>query len=389
MLSSRFIAVVFAASLGAPGLASAQLIIGDKDGLGAQLYGFARLDVLYQDAQLSHPQFPEFALLRSDGKKVDNLSVHPRLTRLGVAAWTGNLDGGFTVDAKIELDFQNGGSESRELPRLRHGYGQLKWNGLTILAGQTWQLVSQLFPAANADSMMWNSGNTGDRAPQIRVGYALDVGEKGRLDYDIAMMMPNTVDKADRDQDGQVDGAAAAVGSYEARVGFSMPLWTEKAFKIAVGGHFGQEEYTPDYADAKTLTSWGVFAELDMPIIDMLGIRGEFFVGAGLSDVRGGVKQVTNKDGDAVETLGFWAELWLIPVTGLHLAGGFGMDDPEDGGDRSINSNMVAWGSVAYRPWKPFRVGAEYHHWFTEHDLGAATKTEEVNRVDIHLTYFF
>ena len=389
MHCTRRLILLLAALISVPFSASAELIIGTKDGFGAQLYGFGRLDIIYQDAHLSHPQFPEFApLLADDAKKDDDISIHPRLTRLGVKSWSGPLLMGIEVDGVIEIDFQNGGSESREVPRMRLGFGRIQWKGVSLLAGQTWQLVSQLYPGANADSMMWNSGNTGDRSPQLRLGYTVPVGDGGAFEIAAALMMPNTVDKADRDANGFADGADAAIGSYQARVAFSMPLWTKQPLKVAVGGHLGKEQFkTADGADKK-LTAWGVFAELDVPIWKQVGIKGEFFMGQGLSDVRGGVKNLLNTDGDEPKTLGFWGELWVKPVPYIDIRGGYGQDSPEKAAN-GIESNAVIWALVGWRPVPQFRIQAEYHRWSTDHRVAENAEIETTNRFNMHFTYFF
>src|SRR5262245_17914956 len=83
----------------------------------------------------------------------------PRIAALGDTKLSG----------KLELDFANGGSESRQIIRIRHGYLKMDWDHqVSILAGQTWDVVSPLFPTVNNDTLMWNVGNPGDRRPQFR-----------------------------------------------------------------------------------------------------------------------------------------------------------------------------------------------------------------------------
>ena len=95
----------------------------------------------------------------------------PRLTRLGID-WSGPQIaklGNAKLIGKLETDFQNGGTESRQIIRIRHAYVRLDWERFSMLAGQTWDLVSPLFPTVNGDTLQWNAGNVGDRRPQLRV----------------------------------------------------------------------------------------------------------------------------------------------------------------------------------------------------------------------------
>lgn len=389
--------VLFIALIGAflvPGSAEAGLVVGDPEGVGLQVYGFTRLDVIFQDSHLSHPQYPEFAPHLPEGEEgVGDFTIHPRLSRLGFKTWSRDVADGVSLETRIEIDFQNGGSESRSLIRMRHAYGKLQAGGFSLLAGQTWQLVSQLYPGANADSMMWNAGNTGDRSPQIRLAYDFAAGQEGSFQTALAVQMPNTVDGADRDEDGFKDGAVAQMPSLEARMAYQRPLWTSLPFRMAIGGHYGEEAHdlSGDTAtDDDGFTTWGLFTELELPLHDVLSIRGEFFLGEGLSDFRGGVKQTVDGDGGSVETMGFWGEAVIRPLSVLKLVAGYGQDDPEVG-ELGIDKNSVLWAAVHWTVVPSMKVGAEYHRWSTEHagDSEPASSTAAVSRFNVHFKYAF
>src|SRR5581483_3749696 len=147
-----------------------------------KFYGFLRLDT---DIDSQRPNAPETPLYIASpdpklGGKPDagNFAFHPRLTRFGVD-YTGpevaSL-GDAQLSGKLELDFENGGSESRQIIRIRHAYLQLHKDDFTMLAGQTWDVFSPLFPTVNNDTLMWNAGNLGDRRPQFRVSYDPKIG---------------------------------------------------------------------------------------------------------------------------------------------------------------------------------------------------------------------
>ena len=381
--------------------AQPKLIIGSEDGFGAQLYGFARLDIIYNSRTFDHPQFPNFVPVGPGGD--GQVNIHPRLSRLGFKTWSGLLLGQIDVGATIEFDFQNGGSESRQAVRMRHAFAHLKLKGgFYLLAGQTWDLVSQLYPMANADSMMWNTGNLGDRAPQLRLGFRATIGD-GKLDMALALLMPSVTDTRDLDENGTPDGQDSGLPGFQARVGYKASLWTKRPFQIAVGGLLTKTE-TQLAGQTQSWTSWGVMAELDIPLHDVIGIRGEWFMGQDLAEVRGGIKQGLKTTTDAaglllkaseVRTMGFWAELYAQPTSYLRLAAGYGQDDPEDAdlssGGRALN--RAFWGVVHWRIVPPFRVGVEYLHWKTDYLSGKTDSvsglTAEAHRIDVHFAYFF
>jgi hypothetical protein len=157
----------------------------DLLGAGNQLkfYGFLRLDIDVDGQRANNDQTPLFitsADPRIGKRGAGDFSMHPRLTRFGIdysgprlAAW-----GDSKLSGKLELDFENGGSESRQIIRIRHGYLKMDWDHqVSILAGQTWDVVSPLFPTVNSDTLMWNAGNVGDRRPQFRLAWEPKSGQ--------------------------------------------------------------------------------------------------------------------------------------------------------------------------------------------------------------------
>ena len=138
-----------------------------------KLYGFLRLDMDIDSQRPNNAQIP-FFITSGDSRigKADagSFSVHPRLTRLGID-YSGPEIAALNdakLAGKFEVDFENGGTESRQIIRIRHAYFKLDWGQFSLLGGQTWDVVSPLFPTVNYDSLMWNAGNVGDRRPQFR-----------------------------------------------------------------------------------------------------------------------------------------------------------------------------------------------------------------------------
>ena len=145
------------------------LMSGPEPGSAGEIapYGFVRFDAVFDDSRLSHHQYPNWVKSEPPGaENNDNLTIYPRLTRVGARFSPAEVGEGSEISGVIEADFQNGGSESRQILRLRKAYFNLKKGDWHFLAGQTWDLISPLFPAANNDGMMWNTGNLGDRHPQ-------------------------------------------------------------------------------------------------------------------------------------------------------------------------------------------------------------------------------
>src|SRR6059036_1156480 len=95
-----------------------------------QFYGFLRLDLIYDDSRPDTSQTPFFILSEDPSLGIagqENFTMHPRLTRFGVNYLGPHVKAleDAALGGKLELDFQNGGRESRPIIRIRHAYLKL------------------------------------------------------------------------------------------------------------------------------------------------------------------------------------------------------------------------------------------------------------------------
>ena len=344
-------------------------------------YGFVRFDAVLDDSKLSHHQYPNWVLPEAPGaENKGNLTIHPRLTRLGAKLAPVDLGGDREISAVIETDFQNGGSESRQVLRLRKAYFNLKSGDWHFLAGQTWDLVSPLFPAANNDGMMWNTGNLGDRHPQARLTWKPGTGVSAA----VALGQTGAVDKKDLDKNGILDGSEATVPFVQARVGME-----QAKFKAGAWAHRGSEKTATPVGGNTSFTSMVVGVDFSVSPADRLTVEGEGWTGSNLSDIRGGIGQGVNKEtGEEIDSYGGWVHLLVKPGDGWKLYAGAMMDTPEEDGvpEGGRTANQAFYVVNRYRPWKSFQAAIEYIYWTTEYkglDDGTA------NRVDLHFTYNF
>ena len=349
-----------------------------------RFYGFIRFDAIFDDSRLSHHQFPNWVLSEDPSKGKENdghFGMHPRLTRMGVKFKPVELGDERSLHGVIETDFQNGGSESRQILRMRHAYFNLRMGAFHFLAGQTWDLISPLYPAANIDGLMWNTGNLGDRHPQARLTYRPD---GGLLNAAVALGQTGAVDRKDLDGNGVLDGSEAMRPFVQARVGLA-----QERLKAGVWTHWGAEETAKPVGGDSSFTSTVVGVDASVSLGPRLTIEGEGWSGSNLSDIRGGIGQGINREtGEEIASTGGWAHLAVKPDDRWKLFAGAMMEAPdEDGvpaGGRTRNQALYLVGH--YRPWKKFQAGLEYINWKTEYKgLEAGT----ANRVDLHFTYYY
>ncbi len=357
----------------------------DRDQPPLSIYGFARLDMIVDDSQMSDAQAPMWVEREAPNGEFDgDMSIHPRLSRIGLELEKWRF-GNFAKGAgKIEVDFQSGSAGVPAALNLRHAYFTVSWGFFEILAGQTWDAISPLFPAANNDSMMWNAGNTGARRPQLR--FTATPKDKWRVA--VALGMAGAVDRQDLDDNGEYDGLDAAVPMFQGIVEYRLRNRRGRIIRMGVWGHSGAEALDND----EELVSQGMGAHLILPLNRSLTLLGEFFYGRNLSDIRGGIGQGVNPESTSeIASIGGWIETAHVFSSHYMFAVGAGFDDPvadqlSEAAGLDRDSNSVYYIVQRYRPNTPVEIGLEYQHWRTRYlDGGRGI----ANRVNLHLSMFF
>ncbi len=332
-------------------------------------YGFLRLDSVFDSGLTNNIQTPFWVLSPSNANKRrtgnQQLSVHPRLTRIGINfAAPPNLIKGWNVTGKFEMDWQNAQGitpESRPLPRIRHAYLQLQWSDYNLLLGQTWDLISPLFPSPNDDTLMWNAGNLGDRRSQIRFTYE----PQGRpFSWSVGLGLTGAVDSKDLDNNGVRDGEDSGLPNVQLRL-----AWKGKSGSVGLWGHYAWERTTNPVAGENRFFSHSIGMDWQWRFAPRWDLRGEAWLGRNLSDFRGGIGQGVNATtGREIRSKGGWLELGYQLSPRYRIAIGYTVDDPSDAdvpsGGRTKNS---AW--YLHNRWRltdNVDLGVNYLYWTTK-----------------------
>lgn len=346
------------------------------------VYGFARLDYIVDDSTMSDTQRPFYVESERPGESNGETSLHPRLSRVGLTIDDWDVAGGIEGSGRLEVDFQNGGDQGGAFMQLRHAYLKLTLGGkVELLAGQTWDLISPLFPSANNDSLMWNAGNTGDRRPQIR----LTALPTDRLRFGVALSTAGSVDHQDLDGDGRMDGTESGVPMAQALVEYRRRFFGDRPLRVGIWGHAGREQL----GDGTELRSSSIGAHLFLPMSKHLAILGEIYRGRDLSDVRGGIGQGVNPTTmQEIAATGGWIEAVYVANERHMLAAGNSLDAPdaEDLPDGGRAQNGTVYAVYRYRPHDSIELGLEYIYWVTRYKHASEGIA---HRVDGHMTMFF
>jgi hypothetical protein len=388
--------------------------IGWKDlspsGSKLKFYGFLRLDAIYDDSRPNNSQTIGWILSEDEnappgvgagGKNRENFTMHPRLTRFGM-----DFDGPVVsalgdakVDGKLEIDFYNNGlqgqSESRAAVRMRHAWARLGWGAFTLLAGQTNDVISPIFPIVNPDLVMWGAGNLGDRRPQVRPEYVVPLGgDGGKLLLTGMVGLTGADDNSDLDSPGTYgagyrDGEASALPTLQARVGYRTPFYEKQNFEAGVWGDRAWEDPDQRIAGETHFDSYAYGFDFTVPVYeDLVYLKGEGWTGTNVDDVRGGIFQGINTvTGDTIDSRGGFVEAGFKPASFWTIAGGYSRDDPD-------NSDLNDGGRAANKIWyvgnrfkfDVIEFGFDYLYWTTEY-VGFDDGTD--NRIQAYMSYAF
>lgn len=352
-----------------------------------QVSGFLRLDTVYDDSEMNDTQVPSRVLSEATNKDDGDLTIYTRLTRLGFAFDGGEVHGG-QIRGKLETDFYGfDSSDSRNDMRIRHAYMTYTHDSWELLAGQTIDLISPLYPSVTPDTLNWNVGNLGDRRPQIRLSHRSGLGG-GKLTAQIAASQHGAITAKNSDApDGVLDGEDSGQPLMQERVAFSTPIFTDAPCEVGIWGVQGQEEVDGDGFGRFVVEGYGI--DVTVPITEHVTVKGEAWQGRNLPEVRGGVAQGINAGGDEIEAMGAWVEVQLQCDCGTKFFTGYSFDSPdrEDVAmTTGVTNNSIVYGGVTCKYWDPIVFGLDYSHWRTRY---RGVDGGENNRVRFYLMYLF
>jgi hypothetical protein len=277
---------------------------------------------------------------------------------------------------KAEVDFHGAFvTENKPGVLLRHAYGEIKDNEFRLLAGQTDDVISPLYPRTLSYSVGWGGGNIGYRRAQVRLERYLACSDhllwtvQGSINQNVITDVTSTGIRPESAGWPVIEGrVATTIG--ERRPG-SLPI------TFGVSGHIGEQGFDflttgppplslPPQDDVRRRT-WSLNGDLYIPITERFGVQGEVFMGENLSTFLGGIIQgVSFETRNSIRSCGGWVDVWYDLTPRLHTRTGFGLDDPNNHDivtGRSYNQYIYA--NASFDVTKPLIVGIEVTSWKT------------------------
>ncbi len=346
--------------------------------LDIQLYGYLKLDAAYDSSRIDNGNYAKWVEREDTNSDDDQFNMTANETRLGMLI-NGPDSGVVKASGRVEVDFFEGGAENKARLMMRHAYMKLDWpeDRFSIIAGQTSDVISPLYPSTVNYSVGWWVGNIGYRRPQIRLTKEYDVGPRDDLKLEGALARTIGRDSVTGTDSGEDSG----LPTVQARASMSLPLfvWTEVS-TVGISGHIGEEEYdiTTSGRD-KEFTTWSLNLDFTQPVNKWLSIKSEVFTGENLDAYLGGIGQgVTTTAGanqyEEIGSKGGWVAAGLGPWDKTRFNIGLGMDDVERGNVNNASStnpgrtlNQSVFANMFYSLNKNTEWAVELSHWRTEY----------------------
>ncbi len=181
-------------------------------------------------------------------------------------------------------------------------------------------------------------------------------------------------------------GARAVLPHAEARVAFLLRGASKVKVDLGVGAKYGEEKWILADDSDETVETRAVAVDLKVEV-GPVALVGGAFAGENLdveSSIAPGVLTAgTSPDFTSVKsvpTKGGWAQLQVVPVKGLQLLAGAGIEivDEDLIGAAAVQRNLQLSGGAIVNLTSRWRAGVEYTRYVTETNDGETTRASQV-----------
>jgi len=338
--------------------------------LDIQLYGYLKLDAAYDTSRTDNGDYTKWVESEATNNNDNQFNMTANESRFGMMI-SGPDNGGMKTSGRVEVDFFGPGdgiAENQGRLMMRHAYIKLDWpdKRFNIIAGQTSDVISPLYPQTVNYSVGWWVGNIGYRRPQIRLTKELGFVDGGALKLEGAVARTigrQSVTMTDSGED-------AGFPTLQGRASMTFNETT-----IGLSGHWGEEEYdTTASGHSRDFSTWSLNLDYCQPICKKVELKAEVFTGENLDAYLGGIGQGVTTDAgpnqyDEVGSKGGWIAAGLGPWNNKKFNVGIAMDDVDrsnvNDGDRTLN--RCVFGNVYYAVNKQTDVAFELSHWRTQY----------------------
>jgi hypothetical protein len=280
---------------------------------------------------------------------------------------------------KVEIDFQNyalnaTAGENKSTVMLRHAYFDVKNDDFRLLVGQTWDVISPLYPGMLLYSVGWDGGNIGYRRMQFRGERFLAFSDTSLVTSQLALCPQVFSDNlvTANTTAGTITGEPTGWPVIEGRVAWTIGQRAPGCLPITVGlsGHVGEQEFdTSLMGNNNHRRTWSGNLDVRVPLTERLGVQGECQIGENLGTFLGGIGQgIDPTTLTTIRDAGGWFEIWYDWTPCLHSHVGYSVDQPVETDVHAASGrtyNQFYFGNLVYDFTKSFIAGLEVSSWRT------------------------
>jgi hypothetical protein len=368
-------------------------------GTKISLYGFLQLNGVYESGANGGLIWSNYAPQDAEDGE-GRFLINVNQTRIGFNLAGPQKENGAEISGRFESDFVNNANRNNNGNpsfRIRQAFGQLRFNdiGLSLLFGQTSDVIAPLVAPSLNQGALQGQGSLGTRRPMIRLAQVL-----GPTEISVA---------ATDNRDASSPVLPAFQGSIKAK---TVATWAgeKQNVELILSGHYASAEVaaeTEAEKDAKDADgwkapppSWSGVVSLSLPIINAINLSGEVFYGQNLSSYNvGSIGQAwsaaPDANGKGLQSLGGWGALNIKLPEGFALAGGLGLEalDKDREPVKGRNKNTVIFGNLKYNVAETAFIGVEYVNLSTDYVDSSSGEREtgsgKLNRVELVFNYAF
>jgi len=343
-------------------------------------YGQIQLDAT-RDQNPTSGNYAVYVLQQETDVDRKRLSITHRQSRLGLAA-VGSGYGQFDINANLEFDFYGSGNgvDERATLRLRHAYFTVARSGFSLLAGQSYDLVSPLRPSMLNASPMCQGGDLGYYRPQVTLSYTGHPNHQTDVTFSTGLFRVDAFDLETEvslaaeavSTDGVTDGVANGVPAFQGQIDLKHNFVSGGEFRGGFSTQFSRMRAQDSNGTYRDYESHAIAAHLYLEMANGFGISGEAYSGYNLGTYNGNIGLSDTFEG--LGSTGGWTSAWYRLSPKFKLGTGVGLDNPEDknldAGTRS--QNQVMFGNIQYSPVAPVTMGLELSQYKTDY-IGSET----------------
>jgi len=316
------------------------------------LYGFFQLNTIIEGGANDNKAWSIFVPKKAeDGEGRILLNVNQ--TRIGMNVSGEPKEGGPEVIGRFEVDWSNNNDRMNNGVgglRIRQAFGQVKFNdiGLSLLLGQTSDLIGPLTAPSVNQGTLQGQGSLGTRRPMIRAAQAVGPVEIAAALTDNRDAGPYVIKNKTTPTDSSTYTSPKYPAFQYSLKGKVPASWAgeKQNLELTFSGHYASRELAANdsttaarkdgkdtnFTYQKQSTSWSYVGSLSLPIISIVNLSGEFFYGQNLGSYSSGninqnANTVTkNKTGAGLQSTGGWGAANVKLPASFALAGGYGVE---------------------------------------------------------------